>query len=1229
MKKKWLLVLTVLVAVSVFFIACPTDDALEGGKKVNKTALTTAITEAENARNGVEQASNALDVAQGSKFVTPEEWATFNAAITTAKNVSDDSAASQSTVDNAVINLNAAKAVFEVAKKDGTRTSFTEAELELLIDRAEDAKRSVDVSADGSTTYPTDSWVTQAEMTAFDSAIAAAKADEGQIRDRYIALNTALTIFNATKKPGIKSGARIDYVLPYSKYDYEVLTSTFTSAAVTVDGILNEPVWAQAESSQINNFKHATNAADAESGATGVIKSVWDGYTLYIAVEVNDATPANWTALDSGQDSGDGMFSPIVKNKSNGAVAVQQVMDWTTWVTPAFNGTFDNVEFDIDFWNDKQDKWADDDGIFAISRSGKLVYSSADGFGDEGTYASVFASPDAREYNDRVKAYKVSEKSGGYIVELALQIYGAKPANGTSFGVDVMIADAPANSSSITSRTYWSHNDNSYRFSSHDGNLDWGTIVLGGHNDTVQTDFVKNPWMLTNAIRWVDKNLPGTTGYPGSATTVENNWTPETWTVLSNAMSAGRALNASATDQAGIKQAAQNIEAAIASLVQADDPLGATAMTYPVTNSLPDPLVFKTDLTGELQGTTVATATDWEKRAEEIRQLASIYEYGPKPGDPTTVTVSKITAVPGFGAHWEPAPWYYPNRPPMKVASSPSSYSIDSAITYNGTEDSVPAGRTAVAGTANITFNLYTPSLEAGKKAPVILNFDGNQTEFTANGVGVLAIPSTITTDDRTNGVWETRAGTFRTFFPYTARGQRYEMSNEMGAAWGAWRAIDALKAGKDITIKSVSLTISTLVTTGNNYTLKDRMTAESVRAPNPNYYPGYSPPDQEFIYTSVWYQVGQLAGADTLDVQQGSGVPTMLYLQAGSPAPEGEGTRNLTFTKVEHLNEQGLWVDVTAERFGTNTGTTEEPIWERPLTATQAIGTEIDTGKTLADYIAYGTDGNPSHLAVTGYSINGKYAFTAGLFDKRIGVVIPGAAGASGPQTWRYNPAATVYSTGNGNSAGGELIGDHIMKNPGRSTEVFRRFLTNFNYYERLRGIDANGDFSHGYAQRLPYDGHELVASMYPRAVIERAVMNDFNDGSEQDAIAFQGARLVYRKLVDLGVTASTPGGVAVTKAGIDNLIVFNYHVWAYVGDPHGAVSFEQRVNETQYMNWYFSDTTPSYLDAPTALVGWNIDPFFTDVLVAGGSNSYERHYGGFPVMMPWPWAGSYYPTR
>ncbi|MDR2477897.1 MAG: CBM9 family sugar-binding protein [Treponema sp.] len=1012
------------------------------------------------------------------------------------------------------------------------------------------------------------------------------------------------------------------YVLPYSPYQYKVLKSKFTSSAVNVDGRLDEAVWGQAESSQISYVKHPANPADGTGGgASGTVKSVWDGYTLYIAVDVLDNSPANDTWLEGTNTNFGG---PTITAKSNGAYGIMGAMDYTTFQSSPYNSTFDNVEFAIDFWNDKQDKWADDDGLFAISRSGKLTYDNSGGFGtDEGTYSSVFASPDAREYNNRVKAYKVTEKTGGrgYIVELAIEIYGAKPANGTGFGVDVMISDSPSNDTARTSRTYWSHNDNSYRFSSRDGNLDWGTIVLTGHNDSSQDDFAKSEWMLANAIRWVDRNLPGTTGYVKSdfiyvpvsggypppaptdanyiAPSVAANWSGSTWTVLDNAIQQGRALNTASATQQEIKTKAQAIEAAIAGLIAADDPLGATAMTAPVTNTLPDPLVFKTNSTGGTTGSTVQNTTDWAKRAEEIRQLASVYEYGPKPGSPASVTVTKVSAVPGFGAHWEPAPWYYPNRPPIKVDRTPGSYSIEATVTYNGGEASVPAGAAAVGGNASLAFNLYTPSLAAGAKAPVLLNFDGNQSEFTDNGVAVMGIPiNLITTDDRTNGVWQTRGGTFRQFYPYGSRGQRYEISNEMGAAWGASRAVDALIAAKTnaITSQTVTISIDGGQTTYDQFTIKDRMT---VGNPPANWWE----PDNR-----VWWRVGQLAGNDNLATQQGSGKATMLYLMPGSPAPAAGGS--ITFTTYERMNAQGQW------------DTVDVPENER-VTVTLTLGAETTLTEKLGDLV------DENQLAVTGYSINGKYAFVSALYDERIKVAIPGASGATGPQAWRYNPAGTVYSAGKGNIAGGELIGDNIMKNPGRATEIFRRFLTHFNYYEQMRGIDAHGDFSHGFAQRLPYDGHELVASMFPRVVIERAVMNDFNDGSEQDAIGLQAARLVYRYLMDKGASVTTAGGTTIDKAGIDKLLVFNYHQWAPFGDPHGAVSSLQRVNEALYMNWYFKGgTDPVYLTA-SDIFDWNVDPFFTDVLVSGGSNSYERHYGGFPVMMPWSWAGPYYPSR
>ena len=180
----------------------------------------------------------------------------------------------------------------------------------------------------------------------------------------------------------------------------------------------------------------------------------------------------------------------------------------------------------------------------------------------------------------------------------------------------------------------------------------------------------------------------------------------------------------------------------------------------------------------------------------------------------------------------------------------------------------------------------------------------------------------------------------------------------------------------------------------------------------------------------------------------------------------------------------------------------------------------------------------------------------------------------------------------------------------------MFRRFLSHFRWYQPLRGIDANGDISHGFAERLPFDNHELVAALYPRAIIERNTFNDYNDGSEADAISLQAALLVYRHLIAKNWgDHKTPAG---RVASAEDLIKFNYRATG----GHGSDPIQVQ-REAQYMAWYFYDKPMN----STYATHLNTDPFLNDVLISGGSNSYERHYGGLKVMMPWSWAGPYYP--
>jgi hypothetical protein len=671
--------------------------------------------------------------------------------------------------------------------------------------------------------------------------------------------------------------------------------------------------------------------------------------------------------------------------------------------------------------------------------------------------------------------------------------------------------------------------------------------------------------------------------------------------VLTNAINAGKDkltvsddwnrphVNWSTTTQAEVKILANAVEAAIVNLRWADDNLGATEFDATALNTLPDPLVFKTNgditptetipgLAGK-KGTRVDSYADWQLRVREIKALAALYEYGPIPDAPNTHSVS-IQSTPEIPAHWENPGWWIVGGLPSKVDVTPSAYALTATYTYTGTEnaswDGTPATKIsalkATAGNATNAYTIYLPT-EAQKAAnnitgpaPVVVSFSGNTQSYLQKGIAIIQVPTNVSDDSRSNSVWQTRGGSFRTFYPYT-RGMRYEISNEMAAAWGASRAIDALYDAGEQDLIQTPISISNILSS-DDFRLGDRLSADGL----------------------TWWTVGRLNRAENPTDQQGTGGIGMLYLESSAVPPTKGGA--VTFTQFLRIVGNGVY----------------EPAVRGNASATVTVGAPSPTGKKFKDVVDY------KNIATDGFSINGKYAFVSQVFDDRINLGIPGAAGATGPQTWRYDARGNEYSWGA--PGGAELIGDNVLHNPGRTNEVFRRFLSHFRWYQPLRGIDANGDISHGFAERLPFDNHELVASLYPRAVVERNTFNDYNDGSEADAIGLQAARMVYRFLIDKGYGEhKTPAGAT---ASAEDLIKFNYRATG----GHGSDPI-QAEREAQYMCWYFygramNSTFASHL---------NTDPFFIDVLTPGGSNSYERHYGGFPVMMPWPWAGPYYP--
>jgi len=122
--KKRLAIIALAAVIGFAFSGCGGGDSGGGGGGINTAALDAAISEAWNAREGVKVASDALDVPTGRSWVTQEEFNVFDEALRAAAEVSANPS-SQSDVDTAKTDLQAAIDVFKAAKKDGEGTAIT------------------------------------------------------------------------------------------------------------------------------------------------------------------------------------------------------------------------------------------------------------------------------------------------------------------------------------------------------------------------------------------------------------------------------------------------------------------------------------------------------------------------------------------------------------------------------------------------------------------------------------------------------------------------------------------------------------------------------------------------------------------------------------------------------------------------------------------------------------------------------------------------------------------------------------------------------------------------------------------------------------------------------------------------------------------------------------------------------------------------------------------------
>jgi hypothetical protein len=259
----------------------------------NKVALTSAISAANTAKDGVVPDTVAANVPVGTKWVTQTEMSALTNAIASAETVKNNASATQTEVDTATTALANATSAFTTAKKDGTKTETIAAEktaLTTAISAANTAKTGVVTSADGKDQTPGTKWVTDTVMTALTTALSAAETANGdanatqtQVDAALAALNTAKDAFNpataSTSKTALSTAieqansAKANVVVNTAaanvpvgtKWVPDTVMNAFTNAISTAETVNNN---ASATQTAVDNAVTALNSAVSAFNAT-------------------------------------------------------------------------------------------------------------------------------------------------------------------------------------------------------------------------------------------------------------------------------------------------------------------------------------------------------------------------------------------------------------------------------------------------------------------------------------------------------------------------------------------------------------------------------------------------------------------------------------------------------------------------------------------------------------------------------------------------------------------------------------------------------------------------------------------------------------------------------------------------------------------------------------------------------------------------------------------------
>ena len=974
----------------------------------------------------------------------------------------------------------------------------------------------------------------------------------------FMALVLAVNAFAAPELKYVKNSKMLEYKGSYDEasYPYEKLDATFTTASITVDGVL-EDAYGAAPVSVIDNVKTKEGYGLEPGNQTyGELRTLWDGPVLYLGISVYDDCVLTSTETKTGA-------------VSNPAVAGTSVTTypyaswggfWATYAVTESKESCDSVVMAIDLYNDRTDYELDTAGIVTIDALGQLYYYSSSNIPSLG---SALGDPNHPEYMNIIKGYAAAPmldadgEQVGYTVEVALRIEDLELNNGTEIGVDLKINDV-------------------------------NNVVTGYKKETVP-----NPDYVAPAEEDVSDNDAESEDVSDNDEAdediSENDVTGEEIPIDDETTDDGQteenAEQAEPSDDASEPEEDSSEED---SVEEATSPSNVSEVEIPIE---PDEEVNETEEPEDIpEFIEVDVPVYSMKKSADIfwsHSQDSLYKdfdhEHTKSLDWGVITLTGWNGIDEFAySEWRITKILdYMNSASFAkgVYTAESQAALDVAISEAQAVINDPVkdkARTEAATTAleNAFYGLkwgntkYPDPSDLPKQVtlPNPYKFFGSERMV------------------KNASDWEERRAEIldlAQFYEYgykpgydnliiksasyhKAGDKKYRWSNSQG------------KYVEDGTYTSTAVSITATVTVGE----KSKDISFDVEMPA-----------DERIAASG---------------HAGEKLPIVLSFDGSISSYKDAGLAMITVPSVvsdTRTNDYawnkrtGTFYDLypysrNGEAALHEVSNEMAEAWVASLIIDALELCENSTQESQKNAVA---DLAIDKLAVTGFSINGKYAFVAAVFDDRIDVCIPGAAGATGPSPWRYvyrgqiyDWSGTAYVSSSVDSYqvawGTEVIANSVRHNRVRETELFRHFMTPGHFY-------AFEDDAYGYATRLPYDQNDLVATLAPRAIIIENTVNDYNDGCTADCLGAEIAKSVYR---NLGLDA-------------DDLVKFNLRNLKS-GDPHGNDS-TQRNRSAEYLNYYFFGTamkeaTDTYLST---------DPFSLNISNDRTQSPYDYYWGGF----------------